>query len=53
MSDVVNEVEEAAKATAREVRKWAREAGHAVGVRGRVSAELKKLFTEATGRQVK
>lgn len=41
------------RATAGDVRNWARENGLSVGKRGRVSAELKSAFTEATGREVR
>lgn len=38
------------KATAREVREWAKANGRAVGVKGRISAEVREAFTAATGR---
>lgn len=38
------------KATAREVREWAKANGHDVSERGRLSAEVREAFTAATGR---
>jgi hypothetical protein len=39
-------------ATAAEVREWLRANGFNVGKRGRIAAEHKAAFTEATGREV-
>lgn len=38
------------KATAREVREWARANGHEVPERGRLSKEVREAFSTATGR---
>ncbi|MFG3715828.1 histone-like nucleoid-structuring protein Lsr2 [Micromonospora sp. NPDC047730] len=37
-------------ATPKEVRAWAKENGHDVGDRGRISKEIKAAFQAATGR---
>jgi hypothetical protein len=38
------------KATAAEVREWAKANGHEVAERGRLSTEVREAFTAATGR---
>lgn len=38
------------KATAREVREWAKANGHEVSEKGRLSTEVRAAFTAATGR---
>lgn len=38
------------KATPAEVRAWAKENGHEVAERGRLSVEVREAFTAATGR---
>lgn len=39
-------------ATPREVREWANDNGHEVGVKGRIAKSVKEAFTEATGRPI-
>ncbi len=38
------------KATAREVREWAKQTGREVPERGRLSVQIREAFTAATGR---
>jgi Lsr2 len=38
------------KATPAEVRQWAKDNGHEVAAKGRLSVEVREAFTAATGR---
>lgn len=40
----------AEKATAREVREWAKANGYVIAEKGRISSDIRKAFTATTGR---
>jgi hypothetical protein len=46
----MSSIEYAEKATARDVREWAKANGHVVAGRGRLSVSLRAAYTAATGR---